>query len=55
MYQLGFLTQSASDARHVYEPYGSENGNLFVVNADVVSFFGRSGGDVDALGFFYTP
>lgn len=55
IHQIGFLTRSASGARQVFGPYGAENGNLFVVNADVVSFFGRSGSEIDALGFFYTP
>ena len=53
IHQIGFLTIKASGARYVYGPYGTENGNLFVVNADVVSFFGRSGSELDALGFFY--
>ena len=55
IHQIGFLTRSSSGAKQVFGPYGAENGNLFVVNADVVSFFGRSGSEIDALGFFYTP
>lgn len=55
IHQLGFLTRSPSGARQVFGPYGGDKGNLFVINASVVSFFGRSGGSLDALGFFYTP
>ena len=55
IHQLGFLTRSVSGAKQIFGPYGAENGNLFVINADVVSFFGRSGSLIDALGFFYLP
>lgn len=54
IHQLGFLTRSPSGIRHVFGPYGAERGSLFIVNADVVSFYGRSGADLDAIGFLYT-
>ena len=55
IHQFGFLTRSASGAKQVFGPRGAENGNLFEINTDVVSFFGRSGSSIDALGFFYIP
>lgn len=49
-----FLTETLSGARHVYGPYGGKANTMFVVNRNVVAFFGRSGGSIDALGFCYS-
>ena len=52
--QLAFLTRGSGGVRNVFGPYGHASGTLFIVNANVVSIFGRSGSSVDAVGFFHT-
>jgi len=52
--QLAFLTRGSGGVRNVFGPYGPASGTLFLVNANVVSIFGRSCASIDALGFFYT-
>ena len=49
-----FLTETLSGARRVYGPYGGKANTMFVVNRNVVAFFGRSGSSIDALGFCYS-
>ena len=54
--QIAFLTRTPTGQRHVFGPYGSTTlGEMFTINANVVSFFGKSGADIDSLGFFYRP
>jgi len=53
--QLAFLTRGSGGVRNVFGPYGRESGSLFIVNANVVSIFGRSNWSIDAVGFFYIP
>ena len=52
--QLAFLTRGSGRVRNVFGPYGHASGTLFIVNANVVSIFGRSGSSIDAVGFFHT-
>ena len=52
--QLAFLTRGSGGVRNVFGPYGHASGTLFIVNANVVSIFGRSGSSIDAVGFFHT-
>ena len=52
--QLAFITRAPNGIKHVFGPYGSSTvGDMFIINADVISFYGRSGSDIDSLGFFY--
>ena len=57
VYQLAFLTDypiaggSVRISGHVFGPYGPELGELFIVNKKVVSFLGRSGSELDSIGF----
>ena len=52
--QIAFLTKAPDGVRNIFGPYGSTTiGSMFIINANVVSFFGRSGSDIDSLGFFY--
>jgi len=53
--QLAFLTRGSGGVRNVFGPYGHASGTLFIVNANVVSIFGRSDWSIDAVGFFYIP
>jgi hypothetical protein len=47
--QLTFLTESSDGTRNTYGPYGGGGGALFIVNANVLGFFGRSGRYLDAI------
>lgn len=51
--QLTFLTEiPRSGDRNTYGPYGGDGGASFVVNAEVLGFFGRSGQYLDAIGTY---
>lgn len=54
VFQLSFLTHRPNGQRRVWGPYGVQGGSLFIYHANVVSFRGRAGNDLDALGFFHT-
>ena len=54
VFQLSFLTHRPNGQRRVWGPYGAQAGSLFIYHANVVSFRGRAGADLDALGFFHT-
>jgi jacalin-like lectin domain-containing protein len=49
--QLAFLTEAPNGKRNTYGPYpsGASGGNAFIVNSNVLGFFGRSGRYLDAI------
>lgn len=51
---LAFLTETHYGARRVYGPYGGSGTNTFIINRDVTAFFGRAGGAIDSIGFYYS-
>lgn len=51
---LAFLTETHYGARRVHGPYGGSGSNTFIVNRDVTAFFGRAGGAIDSIGFYYS-
>ena len=51
---LAFLTETHYGARRVYGPYGGSGTSTFIVNRDVTAFFGRAGGAIDSIGFYYS-
>lgn len=52
--QIGFVTQNSNGVVSSFGPYGASGGNnMYIVSKNVVSFFGRAGADVDAIGFNY--
>lgn len=55
--QLNFLTITDTGQRNTYGPYGGNGGDEFILNAEVVGIFGRSGAKLDAVGFYiaYPP
>ena len=54
VFQLAFVTCRPNGTGRVLGPYGKQTGSLFIFHAHVVSFRGRSGHDLDAIGFYYT-
>ena len=52
--QLAFLTKYRNHIRQ-YGPYGEYKGDgiVRIITKNIVSFYGRSGHDLDALGFYY--
>ena len=53
--QLAFLTRGSTGVKQVFGPYGHETGTQFIVNANVVSIFGRNSFRIRAIGFFHVP
>lgn len=53
---LAFLTRY-NNRIYKYGPYGSGSGpgTTRIILKNIVSFFGRCGGDIDAIGFYYRP
>jgi hypothetical protein len=50
---IGFLTEDHLGIRRSYGPYGGGGGgNPFIVHGEVIGFAGRSGGLIDAIGFY---
>ena len=54
--RLYILKQTTSGSVQIYGPYGNRaSANTFVVFGDIKSIFGRSGSQLDAIGFYYEP
>lgn len=50
--QLTFLTETPNGTRNTYGPYGGGGGGAFIINAEVLGFFGRSGQYLDVIGAY---
>lgn len=49
---LLFFTVDVGGRVHQYGPYGGTGGSYHGVTGDIVAFFGRAGGLIDAIGFY---